>query len=205
MRFARTRELPHACDGLCHVADRLLNDQQRSARRVVESAALQQRFRIQRDGRNRVVDVVRHTAGHLPERPQPLLLQHGLLRFPQFVVRLLQHRVKLRLMCRERNMFAQVSQEVAFAAGKGPALRTSGNQQAENGALGNQGRSDQRFDPCCAQLLQEAAASGIARASLIDHFTANTERDAARVPWYQHAFGNTAGRRAFVSTQSKPA
>ena len=67
---------------------------------------LQERFRIERHGRKRVVDIVGNAARHLPQGAQPLLLQHGLLGLAQVVVRLLQGGIELRLMRGQRDLFA---------------------------------------------------------------------------------------------------
>ena len=71
------------------------------------------RFDVDRHRRDRIVDVVRDAAGHLPERAQPLLLEHGLLRAVQVFVGLLQRGVQLRLVGRQRHVIAELAQELA--------------------------------------------------------------------------------------------
>ena len=51
---------------------------------------LEQRLGVQRHRRDRVVDVVRDAARHLPERAQALLLHHGLAALAQIVIGFLQ-------------------------------------------------------------------------------------------------------------------
>ena len=84
-------ELAHARDGMRHVPDGALGGLQVFARAFAETRFLfQQHFRVQLDGRNGVVDVVRDSARHLPQRAQPFLLHHGLLGLAQVVIGLLQ-------------------------------------------------------------------------------------------------------------------
>jgi len=89
-RLARPVELAHSRDGGRDVVDRAGDGLQRVSRPRAQRFALQQVLRVQRHRRDRVVDVVRDAAGHLAERPQPLLLQDGLLRLAQVVVGALQ-------------------------------------------------------------------------------------------------------------------
>jgi hypothetical protein len=70
LRFALAIELAHARHRSRHIFDGTLNGGQIAARALAEvGLALEQRFGIQRNRRNRVVDVVGDAAGHLPERP----------------------------------------------------------------------------------------------------------------------------------------
>ena len=105
---------------------------------------LEQRIGIERDGRNRVVDVVRDTARHLAESAQALLLHHCLLALLQVVVRLLQRRVELRLMSGERHVIAQLPQELALVAGERFRFLACRDQHAEHRALRYEGRDHQR-------------------------------------------------------------
>ena len=59
---------------------------------------------------------MRDAACHLTQRPQPFLLHHRLLRLPQVVISLLQRRVKLRVMRRQRDVFAQLLDKLALTA-----------------------------------------------------------------------------------------
>ncbi len=84
-------ELAHARHRVRHVADGALRGLQVFARSFAEPGLLlEQHLGVQRYRRNGVVDVVRDSAGHLPQRAQPLLLHHGLLRLAQIVISLLQ-------------------------------------------------------------------------------------------------------------------
>ena len=83
--------------------------------------AFEQRFGVQRHGRNGVVDVVRDAAGHLAERAQAFLLHDLLLRGAQVVVGLLQGGVQLRLVRGQRGVFHGLAQEFALAAAEGVA------------------------------------------------------------------------------------
>ena len=107
--------------------------------------ALEQRLRVQRDRRDRVVDVVSDAARHLSEHAQSLLLHHGLLRPAQLLVRFLERPVKLRLMRGQRDMLAQLAQELAFAAAEGRRLATRCDQHTEDATLAQQWRRDHRF------------------------------------------------------------
>src|SRR5258705_4404635 len=90
LRLPLAIELAHARHRSRHIFYGALNGGQIPACALAEIGfALEQRFGIQRNRRNRVVDVVGDTARHLPERPQPLLLHHGVLTLPQVVIRLL--------------------------------------------------------------------------------------------------------------------
>ena len=132
----RPVELAHALHGLADVGDRAPDDVQIAARALRQAAfVLQQRIGVERDGRDRVVDVVRDTARHLAERTQALLLHHRLLALPQLVVRLLQRRVELRLMSGERDVIAQLPQELALVAGERFRFLARRDQHAEHGAL----------------------------------------------------------------------
>ena len=91
LRLALAIELAHARHRLRDVVDRALDDLEMLAARVAEAGfALQQRFGVQRHRRNRVVDVVRDAARHLPQRAQPLLLHAPPAASPQIVVGLAQ-------------------------------------------------------------------------------------------------------------------
>ncbi len=83
-------KLAHARDRLSDVRNRALNRAQVLARpRAQVRLALEQGFRVERDRRDGVVDVVRDAARHLSERAQTLLLQQRLLALPQVVVGIL--------------------------------------------------------------------------------------------------------------------
>ncbi len=80
LRFALPVEFAHAGDGTGDIVDRSLDRRQVTAGAIAEVRfAFEQRFSVERYGRDRVVDVMRDAAGHLPECAQPLLLHHRLL------------------------------------------------------------------------------------------------------------------------------
>ena len=84
LRLALTIELAHAGDGARHVLDGPLDRGEIAARPLAQILlTLQQRLGIERDWRDRVVDVVRDAAGHLAQSAQALLLQHCGLRAAQ--------------------------------------------------------------------------------------------------------------------------
>ena len=77
--------------------------------------ALQQRFGVERDRRQGVVDVVADAARHLAQGAQPFLLHHRMLGLLQVVIGLLQRFVELRLMRGEPDMLAELAQELALS------------------------------------------------------------------------------------------
>lgn len=72
-----------------------------------------------------------NAAGHLPQSAQTLLLHDRLLGLPQVIVCLLQRCVDLCLMPRQRNVFAQLPQELAFAAAEAVCLPASRDEHAD--------------------------------------------------------------------------
>ena len=177
----RPVELAHALHGLADVGDRAPDDVQIAARAIRQAAfVLQQRIRVQRDGRDRVVDVVRDTARHLAERTQAFLLHHCLLALPQVVVRLLQSRVELRLMCGERDVIAQLSQELALVAGERSRFLASDDQHTEHGALRKQRRDHQRAQPRVDETSREVAV-GLSDVRLVDQLTFHARRQSIAV------------------------
>jgi hypothetical protein len=181
LAILRPVELTHALHGLADVGDRAPDDVQIAARAIRQAAfVFQQRIRVQRDGRDRVVDVVRDTARHLAERAQAFLLHHCLLALPQVVVRLLQSRVELRLMCGERDVIAQLSQELAFVAGERSRFLASDDQHTEHGALRKQRRDHQRAQPCVHETSREVAAD-FGNIRLVDQLTFHARRESVAV------------------------
>ena len=87
---------------------------------------------------------MRDAARHLAERAQALLLHDLLLRGAQVVVGLLQRGVQLRLVRGERGVLAGLAQEFALAAAEGVGGAPRGDQHAEDLALDQQRRDDQR-------------------------------------------------------------
>src|SRR5437899_7430292 len=78
---------------------------------------------------------MRNAAGHLPECAQPLLLHHGLLGLSQILIGLLKGAVELRLMGGERDMLAELPQELAFAAAEALLFPARRDKDAEHPAL----------------------------------------------------------------------
>ena len=75
-----------------------------------------------------------------PERAQAFLLHDGLLGLAQIVVGLLQGVVELRLMRGQGHVFAQLPQELAFAAAEAVGFAARGDQHAEDLAFHQQRR-----------------------------------------------------------------
>ena len=67
---------------------------------------------------------------HLTQRAQSLLLNHDLLSLAQVVIRMLQGRVDLALVCRQRHMFAQLPEKFAVTAAEGLGLMARRNEKA---------------------------------------------------------------------------
>ena len=86
-------------------------------------------------------------ARHLPERPQPFLLHHGVLTQPQIVVRLLQSAVEPRLMACQGDVLAELSQEFALAAAEGLLFGPRAHQHSEYLVLHDQRRDHQGAQP----------------------------------------------------------
>ena len=106
--------------------------------------AFEQRFGVKRHGRYGVVDVVRDAARHLAESAQAFLLHDLLLRGAQVVIGLLKGGVQLRLVRGQRGVFHGLAQEFALAAAEGVRGAPRRDQHAEDLALDQQRRDDQR-------------------------------------------------------------
>ncbi len=98
------------------------------ARSLSSRSCFEQRLGVERYRRDRIVDIVGDAARHLAQRAQTLLLHRGLLRLAQFVIRLLQRRVELRLMRGKRDVLAQLLEEFAFPAAEASRLVPRGHQ-----------------------------------------------------------------------------
>ncbi len=70
-------------------------------------------------------------AGHLAQRAQAFLLQHGLLRLTQFIVGGPQRFVQLCLTHGKPHMLAELAQELAFATAECPGLTTTSDQHTD--------------------------------------------------------------------------
>jgi hypothetical protein len=156
LRFARPIELAHAHHRRGHIVDRTLDDLQvPAALRAQGRFPCQQRFGVQGNRRDRVVDVVGDAARHLAERAQALLPQHGLLGLAKILVRVLQRAVELHVMCRERHVLGQLQQEVALAGAEACQLMPRRDQDAENLSLDEQRRGHHRPQSALREPLRE--------------------------------------------------
>src|SRR5438874_624439 len=145
LRFALTIKHAHARHRLPDIVDGPMNDPERFTGTLAERlVALEQRLGVDRGGRERVVDVVGDATRHLPERPQPLLLHHRLLRLTQVLVRLLQSGVEPHLTRGERQVLAQLTEELAVGARKACRLAPGCDHDAKDLVLDAQGGDHQR-------------------------------------------------------------
>ena len=149
LRLALAIELAHARDGVRGVVDGALHVFELArARRGSGRARFEQRFGVERDRREGVVDVVGDAAGHLAQRAQALLLHHRVLGLAQFVIGLLQRAVELGLIRGERDVLAQLAQEFAVAAARNSRAPVRATMSAPKTlALHLQRRSDEGPSP----------------------------------------------------------
>jgi hypothetical protein len=75
---------------------------------------------------------VSDAAGHLAQRLQPFLLHDRLLGLTKVVIGRLEGAVQLGLVSREGDVFAQLAEELAFAADEGLGLEPGHDQHAED-------------------------------------------------------------------------
>ena len=144
MTFLRAIELAHAAHGPRHIVNRCLNRRQVRACALAQCGLpLEQRLGVERDRRYRVVDVMRDAARHLSQRAQAFLLHHGLLALAQILVGQLQRVIQLRLVGSQRDVLAQLPQELTVATAEGLRLTARSHEDAEDSAFGAQGRGDQ--------------------------------------------------------------
>ncbi len=119
-------------------------------------------------------------AGHLSQRAQALLLEHGLLGLPQVFVCALQRCVQIRLACGESHVFAQLAQEFAFAAAEAVGFATCGHEHAQHFSLHAQRRDDQ-----CAQTLSRETPGQLPRSprhvGFIEQLPGDVRPERARV------------------------
>ena len=161
LRLVGAIELAHTPHCLRNIFDGALNGAQVLAGAGAETDFLfQQRFGVEGHRRNRIVDVMRHTAGHLAERAQALLLHGRLLALAQIVVGLLQVRVQLQLMRRQRDVFAQLPQEFAFRRTETIDLPARGDEHAEHFVFRQQRRDDQRTQAAAREAQRELKLRG---------------------------------------------
>ena len=126
--FTLPVKFAHAGDGMGDVLDGMLDGGEIITRARAEvGLGFEQGFRIERDRRDGVVDIVGDAAGHLAEGGEAFLLHHRLLGLAQVVVCLLQRLVKLRLMRGEGDVFAELPEKFAFAAAESIGLPPGGN------------------------------------------------------------------------------
>ena len=132
------------------------------ARSLKPVSCVEHRVDIQRDGRDRVVDVVRDAARHLAERAQALLLQDGVLSELQIFVGLLQRSVQLRLVRRQRHVIAELAQEFALAAAECAVRAPRHHQHAEHAAalFDHERHDDHRLESAARQALRKRELDG---------------------------------------------
>ena len=189
--FALAIEFAHARHGPGHILDGTLNGGQVAARALAEIRfALEQRFGVQRNRRNRVVDVVGDTAGHLPERPQSLLLHDGVLALPQVVVRLLQGAVQPRLMAGQGDVLAELPQELALAAAEGLLMAARAYQHPEYLVLHDQRRNHHGAQPRCRQPLRKRKGH-LQHVRFVDQLPRHASGQPVGVERHIHSFRQT--------------
>ena len=107
MCLALAVEFPHSRNSLRDVFDGVLCDLQVASGAFAEiRLLLKKRLGIKRDRRNRIIDIVGNSAGHLAECTQSFLLHHGLLGLAKIVVGDLQRVIQVRLMRSQRHVLA---------------------------------------------------------------------------------------------------
>jgi hypothetical protein len=75
---------------------------------------------------------VGNAASHLTQSAEALLLHHSLLCLPQIIIGFLQRCIELRLMRGKRDVFAQMLQELTFAAAEACPRLASGDKDTED-------------------------------------------------------------------------
>ena len=172
LRFALPIELAHARHRGRDIGDGALDDLQLSAPGGTQVRfALEQRIRVQRDRRDRVVDVVRDAARHLPERAQAFLLHGRGLRVAQVFIRGLQRAVELGVLRGERHVFAQLREELALGRAEAVRRVARRDQHAENLALDEQRHRDHRAQRALREPLRKRRVHD-QRVGLVDELPA---------------------------------
>ena len=145
--LARPVELAHALDGAGDIVDRAPHRDQAAAAGFGDLRFLaEQQLRVQRHGRNGVVDVMRDAARHFAERAQTFGLHHGLLAVTQILIGALQCAVQLRLVRRQCHVRAELFEKFAISTGEGFLLAAHGDQHSENIRFHGKRRNDQRME-----------------------------------------------------------
>jgi hypothetical protein len=155
LRLTVAIELAHAGHRLRDILDRALDGLELATRpRTQARLSLQQRFCIERHGRDRVIDIVGDATRHLPKGAQTLLLQDRLLRLAQVFIGLLQGTVELRLVGRQGDVRAHLFQEFAFAAAEAARLAARGNEYTKHFAFDQHRRGDHGAQAASGQPLR---------------------------------------------------
>ncbi len=152
--FAMAVKFAHAADRLGDVVHGALDGAQ-----VIPGAGtevglrIEERLGVERDRRDGVVDVVGDAAGHLAERAKPFLLQDRLLALTKIIVGLLQGAVELGLVRCQRDVFAELFEELAFAAAETFFLAAGHDEDAEDLVFDEQRRRYERAQPAAGEAL----------------------------------------------------
>ena len=194
--LARPVELAHARDRLRHVLDRGSNGAEIFARVLAQPwLALEQRLGVESDRRDGIVDVVRNAARHLAERAQALLLHHRLLRLAQVVVGALQRAVQLGLMGRERDVLAQLPQELTLGAAEGLGGAARRNQHPEDPLFDEQRSDHERPEARLAEALRKREAD-LTRVRLVDELSPEATRQSVLIERHLVVLGEAQSARA---------
>ena len=156
LRFAPAIKLTHTRDRLRHIFDGALDGGEVVPCPVAQAGfPLQQRFGVERDRGDRVVDVVGDAAGHLAQHPQPLLLHDRVLGLAEIVIGFFQRSVKPGLMRGHRDVLAQLPEKLALAAAEAMGLAPGRHDNAEHLSLDQDRRRHERTQPGRRQPLRE--------------------------------------------------
>src|SRR5204863_9269684 len=157
--------------------------------------ALEQRLGVESDRRDGIVDVVRNAARHLAERAQALLLRHRLLRLAQVVVGALQRAVQLGLMGRERDVLAQLPQELTLGAAEGVGGAPRRNQHPEDPLFDEQRSDYERPEARLAEALRKREAD-LTRVRLVDELSPEATRQCVLIDRQLVVVGEAQSARA---------
>ena len=174
MRLALPIELAHARNGARYVINCTLDCFELAPSAGTEiGLPLQERFGVKRNGRDRVVDIVRDTARHLAKSQETLLLQHGFLCLAQVVVRPLQGAIEFGLMGCQGDVLAQLVEKFALAAAEGVRSLAGRDEDAEHFALGQQWSGNHRAQTTVRQPLGKRERD-LADIRLVNQLAAHT-------------------------------
>src|SRR5256885_4253023 len=122
---------------------------------------LDQGFGVKRGRRERIVDVMSDAARHLTDSPQAFLLHDGLLALPEILIGPLKRAHELRLLRCDRDMGAQLADELAFPARKRVRLLSRDDESPEDAALRKERRDEQRPQSAAGEPLRERKRYGL--------------------------------------------